>query len=445
MTTPLSGVPDQNAKWSSILWDSANSRTFAWEGSSTYGAAYIQLLDGSGSVVSSFGGGTQYTDGASTIAHPIGTMPVFDNAGTISKVSNSIGLPVNVLNSSIAVTGTFWQTTQPVSLASLPSLAAGTNTIGSVKITDGTNTLPIQAEGDSVATPKGTVLFGWDGTLVKALSIDSSRNLMVNVQNFAIGTYGNSDGTAANLTSGLAFSEGLLYNGTTWDRWRGDTTSGAWVNVKNSSIAVTGTFWQATQPVSVASGGIASGAIASGAIASGAAVSGAFADGSIVTLGAKTDAKSTATDGTSTSIVSILKEISAMEQAPASRAVTNAGTFAVQNTESTTLPSFTTAPDSVAIAASSSGDNTIISAPGAAKTIYVYAYSISFNGTVNAKFTDGASGTNKAGLFYGVANAGAANSVRPPYYLFKCSANTALVLNLSGATAVGGHVSYFVI
>jgi hypothetical protein len=53
-------------------------------------------------------------------------------------------------------------------------------------------------------------------------------------------------------------------------------------------------------------------------------------DGDFVTIGAKTDAKSTATDGTSTSVVSILKEISAMEQAPASRQVTNAGTFAVQ-------------------------------------------------------------------------------------------------------------------
>ena len=56
-----------------------------------------------------------------------------------------------------------------------------------------------------------------------------------------------------------------------------------------------------------------------------------IADGSSVTLGAKADAKSTATDTTPASVVSILKEISAMEQAPASRAVTNTGTFAVQS------------------------------------------------------------------------------------------------------------------
>jgi hypothetical protein len=55
------------------------------------------------------------------------------------------------------------------------------------------------------------------------------------------------------------------------------------------------------------------------------------ADGSDVTQGAKADAKSTATDTTAVSIMSVLKEISAMEQTPASRAVTNAGTFAVQS------------------------------------------------------------------------------------------------------------------
>lgn len=54
-------------------------------------------------------------------------------------------------------------------------------------------------------------------------------------------------------------------------------------------------------------------------------------DGDFVTLGAKTDAKSTATDATAVSLISLLKQISYMEQNPASRAVTgtitaNAGT-----------------------------------------------------------------------------------------------------------------------
>ena len=55
----------------------------------------------------------------------------------------------------------------------------------------------------------------------------------------------------SNSTAALAvYNFPLLWNGTTWDRWKGDATNGAFVNIKNSSIAVTGTFWQATQPVS---------------------------------------------------------------------------------------------------------------------------------------------------------------------------------------------------
>lgn len=82
----------------------------------------------------------------------------------------------------------------------------------------------------------------------------------------------------------------------------------------------------------VASGAIASGAVASGAYASGAYVAGSISDGADVTLGAKADAKSTATDTTAITVMQVLKEISFMEQTPASRAVTNAGTFAVQST-----------------------------------------------------------------------------------------------------------------
>ncbi len=102
-----------------------------------------------------------------------------------------------------------------------------------------------------------------------------------------------------------------------------------------------------TSPVKVASGQIASGAIASGAVASGAIASGAVAsgayalgsisDGANVTLGAKADAKSTATDTTAITVMQVLKEISFMAQTPAALpanqsvniAQTNGGTVAV--------------------------------------------------------------------------------------------------------------------
>jgi len=41
------------------------------------------------------GGGTQYTDGSTTVTHPIGTIPVFDDSGTIVAVSTANPLPVD--------------------------------------------------------------------------------------------------------------------------------------------------------------------------------------------------------------------------------------------------------------------------------------------------------------------------------------------------------------
>ena len=69
-----------------------------------------------------------------------------------------------------------------------------------------------------------------------------------------------------------------------------------------TGVPVTGTFYQATQPVSIASAQV---------------VSGAYADGSLVTLGAKADAKNTATDTTAITAMQVFKEISYMAQNPA--------------------------------------------------------------------------------------------------------------------------------
>ena len=66
--------------------------------------------------------------------------------------------------------------------------------------------------------------------------------------------------------------------------------------------------------VRIESGQIKSGAIASGAVASGALASGSVSDGAMVTLGAKADAKSTATDTTSITAMQVLKQISASVQ-----------------------------------------------------------------------------------------------------------------------------------
>lgn len=119
-------------------------------------AVNVQIVDGGGNQITSFGGGTQYTDGGTPPAHPIGPILQFNNGGTWNTVSAANPLPVsatistaglatstkqsdgsqktqivdgsgNVIaatsnalnafltNSSLAVTGTFFQATQPIS------------------------------------------------------------------------------------------------------------------------------------------------------------------------------------------------------------------------------------------------------------------------------------------------------------------------------------------
>lgn len=162
-----------------------------------------------------------------------------------------------------------------------------------------------------------------------------------------------------------------FFNGTTHDLMRGDTTNGLDVDVTRSVLptgaataanqlpnnhnvvvtsapttAVTGTFFQATQPVSLTTNTptLQSGSTTAVTQATAAnlnatvvgtgtfAVQAAEADGANVTLGSKADAKNTATDTTAITIMQVLKQISASVQAPPSQAVTNAGTFAVQAT-----------------------------------------------------------------------------------------------------------------
>lgn len=94
--------------------------------------------------------------------------------------------------------------------------------------------------------------------------------------------------------------------------------------------------------------------------------------------------------------------------------------------------------------ASSSGNNTVISAPGASKIIKVITYSLQGQGTVNAKFTDGAGGSDLSMLWNFQAREGVAQPATIiPQFLFKCTSNTALVLNLSGAVSVGYEVTYW--
>lgn len=97
-----------------------------------------------------------------------------------------------------------------------------------------------------------------------------------------------------------------------------------------------------------------------------------------------------------------------------------------------------------AIAASSSGDNTLVAAV-TAQRIHVVALHLSYSGAVNSKVKSGA-GTDLTGLSYGAT---AGNGYVLPHsgdrgaWWLRTASGEALVLNLSGAVAVGGLVTYY--
>lgn len=110
-------------------------------------------------------------------------------------------------------------------------------------------------------------------------------------------------------------------------------------------------------------------------------------------------------------------------------------TDAVMNGQTALTPKF------AKIAASSSGDNTLVAAVSS-KKIRVLAYNLMGNGAVNAKFQSGAAGTDLTGLKYIAAAGGGICAPYNPAGWFETAATTLLNLNLSGAVAVGGELTY---
>ncbi|HWR15160.1 MAG TPA: hypothetical protein VN577_10045 [Terriglobales bacterium] len=152
-----------------------------------------------------------------------------DGSGFL-KVHEQGTANVSIQNASIAVTGTFWQATQPVSLSSLPALVAGSAIVGKF--------------GIDQTTPGTTnkVSIGTDGHVtVDNASIAVTGTFWQATQPVS-GTVSLSAGTAVKVTDGTNFMP------------TGDSSARSiHTTVDNASIAVTGTFWQATQPVSLAS------------------------------------------------------------------------------------------------------------------------------------------------------------------------------------------------
>ena len=89
------------------------------------------------------------------------------------------------------------------------------------------------------------------------------------------------------------------------------------------------------------------------------------------------------------------------------------------------------------ISAAAAGANAVWT-PAAGKKFRLMGFHLSFSGTANAKWQDGA--TDITGLYYGVANTAINGGLPEANGYLSAAADNALNLNLSAAVAVGGLV-----
>ncbi len=240
----------------------------------------------------------------------------------------------------VPVSGTFYQATQPVSLATAPALVASSAVIGHVIVDTAPTTAVTLATAPALVASSaviGHVIADSGSTTAVTGNVAST---VADGANVTLGAKADAKSTATDTTA-ITIMSVLKQISASAQAPPSQAVTNTGTFVTQSTLAAETTKVIGTVNVSAAQTiGIAAGSAVIGhTIAdsgSTTAVTGnvasTVADGANVTLGAKADAKSTATDTTAVTIMQVLKEISAMEQAPASRAVTNTGTFVTQST-----------------------------------------------------------------------------------------------------------------
>lgn len=187
-------------------------------------------------------------DGGNTITVD-GTVAATQSGTWILGANSGVDIgDVTINNASIAVTGTFWQATQPVSIASAVPVTdnSGSLTVDApvgtpvfVRLSDGTSaisTLPVSLASvpSHPVTNAGTFAVQVDGAALTSLQlIDDTIATAASAALTKLSQVGGTDGTNARILS---------------------TNTSGHLNIADggNSITVDGTFWQATQPVSIA-------------------------------------------------------------------------------------------------------------------------------------------------------------------------------------------------
>ena len=192
------------------------------------------------------------------LATILGRTPVLGQAA----MASSVPVTISSNQTALPVSGTFWQGTQPVSIATLPSLPAGAATIGNVNII---GTVPVSGTFSISGTFNTTPPSLTNGQTA-GLQMDTAGNLKVAGSFSSAGVKTPSDAYANPADGSDTLAMGMGWNGTTWDRLKSSLANGLVVDVSRvqGSVGVTGVFWQATQPVSIAAAVAVTGAFFQG-------------------------------------------------------------------------------------------------------------------------------------------------------------------------------------
>lgn len=193
------------------------------------GSLPVTIVGGSSS-------GAQFAMGSAQSSSALGTIALgYDGTDVRGLLVSNTGQLHTIVDS--ATLGTV-----AVSLASLPSLASGSALIGGVEIYDGggVNKLAVNASGQL------TVIF----PSAQAVTL-TSTTITGNVSVVGTKTPADSYANPTDAEDSFALLGGWDATNTKWQRVQVDAATGT-LKVDPGTVAVTGTFFQSTQPVSIA-------------------------------------------------------------------------------------------------------------------------------------------------------------------------------------------------
>lgn len=203
-------------------------------------AAAVQIVDGSGNQITSFGGGTQYIDGGSVPTHPTAPTLVYDSGGTWQHVSVASPLPVSA---TVTITGVSTAANQ-TNGTQLTGLVAGTAAIGSIT---NTSFIATQATGTNLHTvvDSGTVTANAGTNLnTSALALESGGNLAsikADVDNLALTQGSTTSGQKGNLHLAAVTTTAPTYSTTQSSPLSLDTSGNLRTSV-NNTVTITGSI-----------------------------------------------------------------------------------------------------------------------------------------------------------------------------------------------------------